>query len=124
MGHNGSEQPEWVKLPPVVIEFKVDDEQGIRLAVAEQNWWNTKDGMAHKTEIMLPVADGFDVMNGGAIEVMLPDSGARRYIIKFMNMKAKRMIAAGFKPRLKTQLESAMMDFATPIDKNGNGVAQ
>lgn len=122
--HNGDEQPEFIKLPPVMIEFVVDDEQGIRLAKSEQNWHRATDNALHTTEIMLPVCDGFNVMSGGQIEVLMPDASAKRYIIKFMNMKAKRMISQGFKPRLKTQLQSALIQFSTPIDKTGKAIVQ
>lgn len=101
------------KLPPVIIEFERDNDQDIRLAKSEQHWW--KMGAQPATsEIWLPVCDG--------IEVLIPDAAARRYIIKFMNMKAKRMLAAGYRPRLKSQLEEALIGFATPV--NGNGVLQ
>jgi hypothetical protein len=113
---------EFVKLPPVLIEFIVDDEQGLRLAKSEQNWHRPADGATVKTDLWLPVCDGFDTMSGGNIEILMPDGAAKRYMIKVMNMKAKRMIANGFKPRLKTHLESALMDFSTPIDKNGKDV--
>lgn len=100
------EQP--ARLPPVVMEFIFQD--GLRIAKSLQRWQHPQHGEI-PIELYLPVADG--------IEVLLPDVTARKYVIKFMNMKAKRMLAAGFKPCLRDQMESAEALFAAQIEKNG-----
>lgn len=103
------------RLPPVVIEFVNDAENLIRLVKSRQVWWKLGEDEA-VIELWLPVCDSIS----GVPDVMIPDAAARKYVIKFMNMKAKRMIAAGYRPRLKTQMEEAMIGFATQIDVAGN----